>query len=152
MSKKMVDELDLTMKLAEGKDKRDKVRDLTARMDALNTANTKEDKKAVRLDVQFKYGQDELLIDCSITHSLAKSHRRAEAKRTWERLLSNIEAVQDKGAAAIEAVRSVKNQTYNPLLYVIKKQVLDKRQVSDILQARQLSQRHRLLQTQQQQA
>ena len=66
------------------------------------STKTKEDKKAVRLDVQFKYGQDELLIDCSITHSLAKSHRRAEAKRTWERLLSNIEAVQDKGAAAIE--------------------------------------------------
>ena len=100
-------------------------------MDALNTANTKEDKKAVRLDVQFKYGQDELLIDCSITHSLAKSHRRAEAKRTWERLLSNIEAVQDKGAAAIEAARSVKNQTYNPLLYVIKKQVLDKRRTRE---------------------
>ena len=106
--KDIVDELDLAMKLVEGMDKRDKVRDLTARMDALNTANTKEDKKAVRLDVQFKYGQDELLIDCSITHSLAKSHRRAEAKRTWVRLLSNIEAVQDKGAAAIEAARSVK--------------------------------------------
>ena len=124
--KDIVDELDLAMKLAEGKDKRDKVRDLTARMDALNTANTKEDKKAVRLDVQFKYGQDELLIDCSITHSLAKSHRRAEAKRTWERLLSNIEAVQDKGAAAIEAARSVKNQTYNPLNRIRGKKIGEK--------------------------
>ena len=119
------------MKLAKSRDKRYKVCDLTARMEVLTTANTKEDKKAVHLDVQFEYGQDELLIDCSIAHSLAKSHYRAEAKRTWERLLSNIQAVKDKGAAAIKTARSVKNQTYDPLLYVIKKQVLDKRRTRE---------------------
>ena len=58
---------------------------------------------------------------------MAKSHVRAEAKRTWERLPTNVTAVKDKPAAAIEAVRSAKFKTYHPLLYVLKKQVIDKR-------------------------
>jgi len=96
-------------------------------MDALNTANLKEEKKAVRLDVQLQHGSDELLVDGTILHSLCKSHRQAEAARTWERLLSDTKAVKDKPAAAIESARAKKYQTYNPLLYVIKKQVLDGR-------------------------
>ena len=81
----------------------------------------------MRLDVQLWHGPDELLIDATITHSLCKSHRQAEAARTWERLLSNIKSVKDKPAAAIEEARNKKYQTYNPVLYVIKKQVLDGR-------------------------
>jgi hypothetical protein len=87
----------------------------------------KEEKKAVRLDVQLQHGSDELLVDGTIVHSLCKSHRQAEAARTWERLLSDTKAVKDKPAAAIESARAKKYQTYNPLLYVIKKQVLDGR-------------------------
>jgi len=45
----------------------------------------------------------------------------------WERLLSDVKSVKDKPAAAIEEARAKKYQTYNPLLYVIKKQVLDGR-------------------------
>ena len=41
--------------------------------------------------------------------------------------LSDTKAVKDKPAAAIESARAKKYQTYNPLLYVIKKQVLDGR-------------------------
>ena len=126
-TKEIVDELGEAMKLQEGTDRDTKIRDLTARMDALNANNSNEDKKAVRLDIQFKSGKDELLVDCSITHSLSKSHVRAEAKRTWLRLCSHIDAVRDKPAAALEAARNAKYQTYNPLMYVIKKQVIDKR-------------------------
>ena len=63
----------------------------------------------------------------TIVHSLAKSHRRAEAKRTWERLLSEVKAVKDKPAAAIETAEQRKRSTYTPLLYIIKKQVMDGR-------------------------
>ncbi len=77
--------------------------------------------------MQLRHGPDELLIDATITHSLCKSQRQAEAARTWERLLSDIKSVKDKPAAAIEQARAKKYQTYNPLLYVIKKQVLDGR-------------------------
>ena len=84
-----MDELGLAMRLQEGTDRDTMIRNLTARMDALNANNTNEDKKAVRLDIQFKSGEDELLVDCSITHSLSKSHVRAEAKRTWQRLLAH---------------------------------------------------------------
>ena len=87
-------------------------------MDALNTANSTEEKKAVRLDVQLRHGPDELLIDATITHSLGKSHRKAEAARTWERLLSEVKSVKDKPAAAIEEARAKKYQAYNPLLYM----------------------------------
>jgi hypothetical protein len=59
--------------------------------------------------------------------SSEKNHRKAEAARTWERLLSEVKSVKDKPAAAIEEARAKKYQTYNPLLYVIKKQVLDGR-------------------------
>ncbi len=48
-------------------------------------------------------------------------------KRTWERLLSEVKSVKGKPAAAIEEARAKKYQTYKPLLYVIKKQVLDGR-------------------------
>ena len=96
-------------------------------MDPISARTPHITKKAVRLDIQFKSGQDELLVDCSITHSLSKSHVRAEAKRTWQRLCSHIDAVRDKPAAALEAARNAKYQTYNPLMYVIKKQVIDKR-------------------------
>ena len=68
----------------------------------------------MRLDVQLQHGPDELLVDGTIVHSLCKSHRQAEAARTWERLLSDIKAVKDKPAAAIESARA-------------KKQVLDGR-------------------------
>ena len=59
--------------------------------------------------------------------SLTKTGRQAEAKRTWERLLSEVKSVREKPAAAVDAARAKKYQTYNPLLYVVKKQVVDKR-------------------------
>ena len=96
-------------------------------MDVLNTANIKEEKKAVRLDVQLQHGTDELLVDVTIVHSLTKANKQAEAKRTWERLLSDIKSVKEKPAAAIDRARSSKFQTYNPLIYVIKKQIVDGR-------------------------
>ena len=58
---------------------------------------------------------------------MAKSQIKAEAKRTWERLTSTIVEVQDKPAAAIEKARQKKTDSYLPLMYVIKKQVLNKR-------------------------
>ena len=125
--KEMVDELDAIRALIPGAERDSRTRAAAAQMDALNTANSKEEKKAVRLDVQLRHGPDELLIDATITHSLGKSHRKAEAARTWERLLSEVKSVKDKPAAAIEEARAKKYQTYNPLLYVIKKQVLDGR-------------------------
>ena len=48
-TKEIVDELGEAMKLQEGTDRDTKIRDLTARMDALNANNINEDKKAVRL-------------------------------------------------------------------------------------------------------
>ena len=98
---------------------------------SLNKANIKEEKKAVRLDLRLRLGADELLVDGTIVHSLAKSHRRAEAKRTWERLLSEVKAVKDKPAAAIETAEQRKRSTYTPLLYIIKKQVLDGRRMRE---------------------
>ena len=77
--------------------------------------------------MQLRHGADELLIDGTIVHSLCKSRKKAEAARTWERLLSNIKAVRDKPAAAIEDARAGKYQTYNPLLYVMRKQLVDGR-------------------------
>ena len=123
----MVDELDAIRALPRGEERDARSRAVAARMDALNTANFKEEKKAVRLDVQLRHGPDELLVDGTIVHSLGKSHRQAEAARTWERLLSDVKAVRDKPAAAIETARAKKYQTYNPLLYVMRKQVLDGR-------------------------
>ena len=127
--KKVVDELDEVSKLPEGtaRTSRYQAACATARMDELNTANIKEEKKAVRLDVQLQHGTDELLIDGTIVHSLTKTNKQAEAKRTWERLLSSIGSVKDKPAAAIDRARAAKFQTYNPLIYVVKKQVVDGR-------------------------
>ena len=72
-------------------------------------------------------------MDATITHSLSKTNRAAEAKRTWERLTNgqDIKAIRDKPAAAIETARKKKFLTYNPVLYVIKKQVLDQRRAKE---------------------
>lgn len=123
----MVDELTLLGSMPEGEEKSRRTIALETRQAALNTANLKEEKKAVRLDVLLRHGSDELLIDGTITHSLGKSLRKKEAARTWERLLSEVKEVKDKPAAAIEEAAKKKHQTYNPLMYVIKKQVLDGR-------------------------
>ena len=125
-TKNIVDQLDEVQRMPHGEDRRRLYRELTTRMDALNQSNSKE-KKSVRLDVQLQHGQDELLLDGTIVHSLAKSYVRAEAKRTWERLLSPVKSVRDKPAAVLDQARLRKFQTYNPLLYVIKKQVVDGR-------------------------
>ena len=58
---------------------------------------------------------------------MTKTNRPSETKRTWERLLSGVKSVRELPAAAIETARAKKYQTYNPLLYVIRKQVLDGR-------------------------
>ena len=96
-------------------------------MDALNAQSDSQKKKAVRLDLQLQHETDELLVDCIVTHSLAKSHLKAEAKRTMDRLTSPIVEVQDRAAAAIDKARQKKTNSYVPLMYVIKKQVLDGR-------------------------
>ena len=89
--------------------------------------NKQEEKKAVRLDIQLLHRDDELLVDGTLVHSMTKTGKQAEAKRTWERLLSDITAVRDKPTSAIDSARVKKFTTYNSLLYIIKKQVLDKR-------------------------
>ena len=96
-------------------------------MDELNIANNQEEKKAVRLDVYLQHDLDELLIDGTIVHPLTKAGRGPEAGRTWERINSDVKEVQDKPAAAVDRARKNKYKTYNPLLYVIKKQVIDGR-------------------------
>ena len=124
---KVVDEIDEVRKLPPGEDRTRRQRDLSARINALNTTSDSEEKKAVRFDLQLIEGHNELLVDCTITHSLAKSHVTAEAKRTWQRLPSTVKEVRNQPAAAIDKARRKKSQTYLPLLYVIKKQVLDRR-------------------------
>ena len=84
--KAVVDELEVIEHLPQGNERDSKYRAIVARMDVLNTANIKEEKKAVRLDVQLQHGTDELLVDVTIVHSLTKANKQAEAKRTWERL------------------------------------------------------------------
>ena len=118
----IVDGFDEAMQLAESKDRANTRFEFTDRVDALNTANIQEDKKAVRLDVQFQGGHDETLNDYSIIHVLAQSHRRAEAKRTWEQLMSSVDSVKNKSAAtaAIEAARRVTEQTNIILLHIIR--------------------------------
>ena len=123
----VVNELDAINRLVAGDDRDARVRAVTARMSALNIANSKQEKKAVRLDLRLRYLSDELLVDVTFIHSLAKSHRAAELKRTRERLLSDVKAVKGKPAAAIDKARAAKFQSYNHLLCVIKKQVADKR-------------------------
>ena len=93
----------------------------------LNTASDSEEKKAVRLDVQLQHDGDELLVDCTVVHSLARAHVRAEVKRTMLRLNSTVAEVRNKPAAALETARNRKRQSYLPLLYVLKKQVMDAR-------------------------
>jgi hypothetical protein len=123
----IVDELDEIKKLPLGEERDRRCRGATSRMDALNANYTNEEKKAVRLDNYFRHGTDELLIDGTIVHSMTKSAVAKEAARTWERILSDVKEVKGKPAAAIETARAKKYKTYNPLLYVIKKQVIDGR-------------------------
>jgi len=129
--KTLVDELDTATAMPAGTARAEALRTVERNMDALNTANSKEKKKAVRLDLRFRHGPDELLVDATIVHSLAKSHRRAEAGRTMLRLLSDVKSVKDKPAAAIETAEQRKDKTYMPLLYVIKKQVADGRRTRE---------------------
>ena len=103
--KELTDELDEIKKLPPGEEATTRRRDISARMDALNTQSDSQKKKAVRLDLQLQHETDELLVDCIVTHSLAKSHIRAEAKRTMDRLTSPIVEVQNRAAAAIDKVR-----------------------------------------------
>ena len=77
----MVDELDAIRALPQGEERTSRSRAVAARMDALNTANLKEEKKAVRLDVQLQHGPDELLVDGTIVHSLCKSHRQLRQRQ-----------------------------------------------------------------------
>ena len=61
---------------------------------------------------------------------MTKSAVAKEAARTWERIFSDAKEVKDKPAAALEAAwarRELKYKTCKPLLYVIKKQVIDGR-------------------------
>ena len=48
--------------------------------------------------MKLQHGSDELLMDATIVYTLCKSHRQAEAARTWERLLSDVKTVKDKPA------------------------------------------------------
>ena len=133
MVKEILDELDAIHGLDDGPERTQRTRALAEKTDVLNATTHKEEKKAVRLDIQLSHGPDELLVDATITHSLSKTNRAAEAKRTWERLTNgqDIKAIRDKPAAAIETARKKKFHTYNPVLYVIKKQVLDQRRTKE---------------------
>ena len=70
--------------------------------------------------MQLRHGSDELLIDATITHSLSKSARQAEYKRTLERLQSGIARVKDLPARVIENACTKRQQTYGPLVYILK--------------------------------
>ena len=67
----------------------------------------------MRLDVQLRHGPH--AVDRRDDHALTPQ------------VASEVKSVKDKPAAAIEDAGAKKYQTYNPLLYVIKKQVLDVR-------------------------
>ena len=71
------------------------------------------DSTSTHLNLRLRHGPDELLVDGTIVHPLSKSHRAAEAKRTWERLFSDVKAVKEKPAAAIDKARATKFQTDN---------------------------------------
>ena len=58
--------------------------------------------------MQLQHESDELLVDGTIVHSLTKTNKQAEAKRTWERLMTTIGSVKDKPAAAIDRARAAK--------------------------------------------
>jgi hypothetical protein len=123
----IIDDLDRAKRLTVVSERTEALREVSRRMDELNIRNATEEKKAVRLDLHLRKGLDELLIDTTCTHPMTKAGRQPEIKRTWERILSDVKEVKDKPAAAVDAARAKKFQTYNPLLYVIKKQVLDGR-------------------------
>ena len=125
--KDIVNELDTATAMPAGSARSEALRAVEHNMDALNTANSEEKKKAVRLDLRLQHGPDELLVDATIVHSLSKTHRQAEAGRTMSRLLSEVKAVKERPAAAIETAERRKASTYAPLLYIIKKQVADGR-------------------------
>ena len=123
----MVDALEEVRRMPAGEEKDRKAAEVNGKMDELNIANNQEEKKAVRLDVYLQHDLDELLIDGTIVHPLTKAGRGPEAGRTWERINSDVKEVQEKPAAAVDRARKMKYKTYNPLLYVIKKQVIDGR-------------------------
>jgi hypothetical protein len=125
--KRLVDELDRVKAMPTSSERTAAFRKAVQEMDELNATNNNEQKQAVRLDLYLRSGADELLVDTTCTHPMSKTNRPKETKRTWERLLSEVKSVKELPAAAIETARAKKYQTYNPLLYVIKKQVLDGR-------------------------
>jgi hypothetical protein len=131
--KEITDELDKVRAMPAGQDRDAAAAAANAKMEALNTNITQKDRKSVRLDVQLCHGSDELLIDATITHSLSKSARQAECKRTLERLQSGIARVKDLPARAIETARAKKQRTYGPLVYILKKQVVDGRRPKEPL-------------------
>ena len=121
--KEITDELDKVRAMPTGEERDAAAKVANAKMEALNTNITQKERKSVRLDVQLRHGSDELLLDATITHSLSKSARQAECKRTLERLQSGIARVKDLPARAIETARAKKQRTYGPLVYILKKQV-----------------------------
>ena len=129
--RKLIDEMDQLQRLPPDDARTRRQRELSERINALDTASDSEKKKAVRLDARLQHEGDELLVDCTIIHSLSKAHARAEAKRTLERLDSTVLEVRDKPAAAIDTARRRKEQAYIPLIYVLKKQLLDGRRLKE---------------------
>ena len=127
---KLIDEMDKLQELSQTERTRHQ-RDLSERINALDTASDSEKKKAVRLDARLQHEGDELLVDCTIIHSLSRAHARAESKRTLERLDSTVLEVRNKPAAAIDTARRRKEQAYIPLIYVLKKQLMDGRRLKD---------------------
>ena len=113
----IIDDLDRAKRLTVVSERTEALREVSRRMDELNIRNATEEKKAVRLDLHLRKGLDELLIDTTCTHPMTKAGRQPEIKRTWERILSDVKEVKDKPAAAVDAARAKKFQTYNPLLY-----------------------------------
>ena len=49
-----------------------------------------------------------MLVDCTIIHSLSRSHARAETKRTLERLDCTVLEVRNKPAAAMDTAKRKK--------------------------------------------
>ena len=129
--RKLVDEMDEVQRMPSGTHHERRQRDLTQRINALNTASDSEEKKAVRLDVQLQHDGDELLVDCTVVHPLARAHVRAEVKRTMLRLNSTVAEVRNKPAAAIDTARRRKEQSYIPFIYVLKKQLVDGRRLQE---------------------
>ena len=85
----------------------------------------------MRLDARLQHEGDELLVDYTIIHSLSRSHARAEAKRTLERLDSTVLEVRNKPAAATDTARRRKEQSYIQFIYVLKKQLMGGRRLQE---------------------